>query len=206
MYIVSPEDKRTCIIIRWGIERVTQEAKNNHELCCLLVCARVCAHLCMTLCDPMDCSLPGSSIHGILQTKILEWVVSLESLRTTEKNFCFLNNYPPLDAEESNFITWHSHILFLKCLKWYLASPHREGNKGWHHKARGPGSRWERPDLVFLTPPRPKKQLLWDFPGGPVVKTLPSNAEGMGSIPSREAKIPHASWSKKPKHKTKATL
>ena len=29
---------------------------------------------CPTLCDPMDCSLLGSSIHGILQTRILEWV------------------------------------------------------------------------------------------------------------------------------------
>ena len=28
----------------------------------------------MTLCDPMDCSLPGSSAHGILQARILEWV------------------------------------------------------------------------------------------------------------------------------------
>ena len=30
--------------------------------------------LCLTLCDSMDCSLPGSSVHGILQAKILEWV------------------------------------------------------------------------------------------------------------------------------------
>ena len=30
--------------------------------------------LCPTLCDPMDCSLPGSSIHGIFQARILEWV------------------------------------------------------------------------------------------------------------------------------------
>ena len=30
--------------------------------------------LCPTLCDSMDCSLPGSSIHGILQARILEWV------------------------------------------------------------------------------------------------------------------------------------
>ena len=29
---------------------------------------------CPTLCNPMDCSLPGSSVHGILQTRILEWV------------------------------------------------------------------------------------------------------------------------------------
>ena len=29
---------------------------------------------CPTLCDPMDCSFPGSSVHGILQARILEWV------------------------------------------------------------------------------------------------------------------------------------
>ena len=29
---------------------------------------------CLTLCNPMDCSLPGSSVHGILQARILEWV------------------------------------------------------------------------------------------------------------------------------------
>ena len=27
-----------------------------------------------TLCDPMDCSLPGSSVHGIFQARVLEWV------------------------------------------------------------------------------------------------------------------------------------
>ena len=32
------------------------------------------AQLCLTLCDPMDCSLPGSSIHGIFQATVLEWV------------------------------------------------------------------------------------------------------------------------------------
>ena len=30
---------------------------------------------CPTLCDPMDCSLPGSSLHGISQAGILEWVI-----------------------------------------------------------------------------------------------------------------------------------
>ena len=29
---------------------------------------------CPTLCDPMDCSLPGFSVHGILQARTLEWV------------------------------------------------------------------------------------------------------------------------------------
>ena len=31
---------------------------------------------CPTLCDPMDCSPPGSSVHGILQARILEWVAT----------------------------------------------------------------------------------------------------------------------------------
>ena len=31
------------------------------------------AYLRLTLCDPMDCSPPGFSVHGILQARILEW-------------------------------------------------------------------------------------------------------------------------------------
>ena len=31
------------------------------------------AQLCLTLSDPMDCSLPGSSVHGIFQARVLEW-------------------------------------------------------------------------------------------------------------------------------------
>ena len=30
--------------------------------------------LCPTLCDPMDCSLSGSSVHGIFQARVLEWI------------------------------------------------------------------------------------------------------------------------------------
>ena len=39
-------------------------------------CAVLCfvPQSCPTLCDPMDCSPPGSSVHGILQARILEWV------------------------------------------------------------------------------------------------------------------------------------
>ena len=33
------------------------------------------SQLCLALCNPMDCSPPGSSVHGILQARILEWVV-----------------------------------------------------------------------------------------------------------------------------------
>ena len=35
---------------------------------------------CLTLCSPWTCSLPGSSVHGILQAKILEWIAIRPSL------------------------------------------------------------------------------------------------------------------------------
>ena len=53
--------------------------KNTGVSChCLLQCMKVksqseVAHLCLTLHDPMDCSLPVSSIHGIFQARVLEW-------------------------------------------------------------------------------------------------------------------------------------
>ena len=39
---------------------------------CVCVCSVV--QLCPTLCDPIDCSPPGSTVHGIFQARILEWV------------------------------------------------------------------------------------------------------------------------------------
>ena len=38
---------------------------------------------CLTLCDPMECSPPGSSVHGILQARTLEWVAMLFSRRSS---------------------------------------------------------------------------------------------------------------------------
>ena len=41
-------------------------------------------HLCLTICNPMDCSPPGSSIHGILQARILEWVIMPSSRESSQ--------------------------------------------------------------------------------------------------------------------------
>ena len=44
---------------------------------CVCVCVSVCVlvtQLCPTLCNPMDCSPPGSFVHGILQARTLEWL------------------------------------------------------------------------------------------------------------------------------------
>ena len=49
----------------------------NFLHCCLSntkECVHLCAQSCPTLCDPMDCSPPASSAHGIFQARMLEWV------------------------------------------------------------------------------------------------------------------------------------
>ena len=46
---------------------------------------------CPTLCDPMDCSLPGSSVHGILQAGGPEWdAIAFSDGQARSTNFCFL--------------------------------------------------------------------------------------------------------------------
>ena len=68
--------------------------KNTGVGChCLLQCMKVkseseVAQSCPTLCNPMDCSLPGSSVHGIFQARVLEWgaiAFSLNSESNLEK-------------------------------------------------------------------------------------------------------------------------
>ena len=42
------------------------------------------AQLCPIICGPMNCSLPGSSVHGIFQSRILEWVVISSSRQSSQ--------------------------------------------------------------------------------------------------------------------------
>ena len=52
------------------------------------------AQSCPTLCNPVDCSLPGSSVHGILQARIQEWVTipfSRETFLTQGFNLSLLH-------------------------------------------------------------------------------------------------------------------
>ena len=51
------------------------------------------AQSCPTLSDPMDCSPPGSSVHGIFQARVLEWGATAFSTnrvqRIKEREFCY---------------------------------------------------------------------------------------------------------------------
>ena len=50
------------------------ELSNIHFHSALTILYSEIAQSCMTLCDPMVCSLPGSSLHRILQARVLEWI------------------------------------------------------------------------------------------------------------------------------------
>ena len=52
---------------------------NYQWLSSFAVSVLCCAKLCLTLCNPVGCSPPGSSVHGILQARILEWVAMASS-------------------------------------------------------------------------------------------------------------------------------
>ena len=50
---------------------------------------------CPTLSDPMDCSLPGSSVHGIFQARVLEWgAIAFSDLHTYMCLFFFSDSFP----------------------------------------------------------------------------------------------------------------
>ena len=94
---------------------------------CVWVCACVCsvAKSCPTLCDPMDCSLPGSPLHGIFQARILEWVAI-----PSPGNFLTQGSNPHLPY-------WQANSLPLRHL----------GSRRWHEDMQGRrpdnyGGRW----------------------------------------------------------------
>ena len=58
------------------------------------------AQSCLTLSDPMDCSLPGPSVHGIFQARVLEWgAIAFSDLRRPKQGHLPGTDYisqPPL--------------------------------------------------------------------------------------------------------------
>ena len=70
-------------------------------------------HSCLTLCHPMDCSPPGSSVHGIFQARILEWAsISLSRGSSQPRGWthisCNAANSLPLSHQGSP-------VAFMKC-------------------------------------------------------------------------------------------
>ena len=80
----------TCVLVYWGTFR--NAATPHHNLFCYESESEV-GQSCPTFCDPVDYSPPGSSVHGILPARILEWVAISYSrgssqLRDRTQVFC----------------------------------------------------------------------------------------------------------------------
>ena len=95
---------------------INETSNSNHSR------NRECAQSCLTLCDPMDCSLPGSSVRGVLQARILEWVAissSRASSQPTSPASPELQvDSPPLNHLGSPWIENTDWLLL--CARYYL--------------------------------------------------------------------------------------
>ena len=73
--------------------------------------------MCLTLCDPMDCSPPGSSVHGIYQARILEWVAISSFMRSFHpRNQTHIPCISPTDKWILyHWATWEACHINLSC-------------------------------------------------------------------------------------------
>ena len=69
------------------------------------------AQLCPTLSGPMDCSRPGSSAHGILQARVLEWGAIAFSETIVLVNLIYVS---PTDALNTSALSLSYHSFMLK--------------------------------------------------------------------------------------------
>ena len=67
--IITLKFKTTTIKHKTTMLRVLKAKCGQHAMLCYAKSLQSCP----TLCDPMDCSLPGSSVHGIFQARVLKW-------------------------------------------------------------------------------------------------------------------------------------
>ena len=140
------------------------------------------AQSCPTLCDPMDCSLPGSSAHGIFQARVLEWrAIAFSNPRGWIPKFVFIHPFIKFLLSTCN-VTGGDAAVMTKDIP-----ESRHGAYGL---------------LIHLHPPKmwPVSQSYFNLRitlvGGTVVKNLPANADWQvwsdtGLIP-RSGKSPEA--------------
>ena len=122
LYMVEP----------WGCARLPlnplHEATEPQFHCCLV------AKSCLTLCDPMDYSLPGSSVHVILQARILEWVAISFSRGSFERSILHL-------------LHWQVDLLPLS----HLGSSEPHFTIGLNRGGLQQRAGWARPDNIMFS-------------------------------------------------------
>ena len=88
--IAESKEELKSLLMRVKEESEKADLELNIQKCKIMVSGPITSQLMLccakslqsfpTLCDPIDCSPPGSSVHGILQARILEWVALLQGI------------------------------------------------------------------------------------------------------------------------------
>ena len=73
------------------------------------------AQSCPTLCDPMDCSLPRSSVHGIFQARVLKWI-AISFSRGSYRDWISVS--PVVGRHFTAWVTREVCSLYYFCLNW----------------------------------------------------------------------------------------
>ena len=83
-----------------------------------LLCVSLATQSCLILCDPMDCGLPGSSVLGISQARILEWVAISHSKKSSRPRDGTHFSYTSFIGRQILYhcATWETHIGYYKIL------------------------------------------------------------------------------------------
>ena len=92
------------------------DSKSDSTLLSVIGLNVACAQSCLTLCDPMACSPPGSSVHGVSQARILEWVAISSSRRSSQ----------PRDQSQVRFDPGWTGVSFVSCIDRHILCH-------WHH-------------------------------------------------------------------------
>ena len=79
---------------------------------------------CLTLCKPVDCSLPGTSVHEILQARILEWVAISSSKGSSQ----------PRDWTRISWVSWCLEVNYMDACNLLWKAPQKWG--GWMNEHR----------------------------------------------------------------------
>ena len=141
----------------------------------ILIYKGMCTQLYQTLCDPMDCSPPGSSVHGILQARILEWL-AMPSFRGSSR---------PGDGTHVSCISYIGRQVLYH--QRHLGSPSIfisvSTSQNWLQfcELSLNSGIISSISAVTITSSLSRTQLR-DFPGGQSLRLWASTAEGTGSI------------------------
>ena len=124
------QEERACTPKKWNkifFKKVSgcKAMYNNMHLC---LCVKL-LQSCTTLCDPVDCSMPGSSVHRTLQARILEWVAKPSSRGSspTRDGTCVFYISCTGRWVLYHWATWEPHIIQAEVK--YITSPQRMGRR-----------------------------------------------------------------------------